>query len=108
MATNATESLARLNTSSGDTEPLINPNAPSIVDSLTACLTRWRAEFTELRSKVASLPTDHPDRRTHARHARSVNARISETVAILDLRHWKDEEGKKKRGRPAKQKEVEG
>ena len=96
---------------SGNADPLTNTaTVPSIEESLTARLTAWRAEALDLRDKVKALPFGHPDRATHARFARFVHKRIAETVAILDRRHWVEEEGKAKRGRPRKVKveEVEG
>lgn len=95
---------------SGNADPLTNRTAPSIEESLTARLTAWRAEATDLREKVKALPFGHPDRALHARFARFVHKRIAETVSILDRRHWVEEEGKAKRGRPRKVKaeEVEG
>ena len=88
----------------GATEPSLSP-IPSISDSLTAVLLTLQGQFQEFRDKVKGLAPDHPDRRLFFLEAKRVGKRIDECRSLLDLRTWKGEEGKRKRGRPAKRKE---
>lgn len=85
----------------GATEPSQCP-IKSIEDSLRAVLARLQAEFTEFRDRVKALAPSHPDRPLFHKEAVRVAKRIAETRAILDRRHWKEEAGKKKRGRKPK------
>lgn len=108
-ANDHTESPEGLELPQDATESCTNPNpaVPSIEDSLKVALDRKRAEFAELRAKVAALPVGHPDRRTHARIARVIGRDINDTLAILDRRHWQEfaEDAPptlKRRGRPSK------
>lgn len=108
-ASRHTESPFGLESQERDADLSTNPApAVSIEEGIKATLARLRSEFADLREKVKALPTDHPDRLTHGRMARIVGRRISDCQSILDRRHWREEEGKKKRGRPSKRKEVEG
>jgi hypothetical protein len=89
----------------GATEPSIKPTI-SIEESLTACLSKWRASFSELVAKVKATPVGDLNRALFIEEAKATNRMITDAVAILDRRNWKELDDEDltvvKNGRPSK------
>jgi hypothetical protein len=90
----------------GETDPSNKPAEISIKESVGKVLDQLRLDFSELVGKVKALPKGHHNRLLYARQAVSINVRIRDAEAILDLRNWPaGQVGKKRNGRPPKVKE---